>query len=260
MTPFEAYKNTSARARRFLTLYRGLVNTRERRIRADWRAAFNNLMHWPQDTAIERVDSVDAVIILRDGSSLVPEDFSASCLDDQLRAAIVYGVSALDRYMHQRVVDGIVAALKRSPRTRQQEEFMIPAVTAVQITEAIVRARREGEAVRPANEIRKKIQELLHARPIQSWREIDHAFRLLGISDMAGQVQGAMNVGTIEPIKNQLNAIVARRNLIVHEGDLVRHQRGGDVREQEIRPGWVEDSLTFLDSLIDRFEHVTRNS
>ena len=213
-------------------------------------------MHWPQVSEIERIDGVDAVIVLRDGAGLRPHDFTKDCMDDMLRAAVVYGVSALDRYVHERVVQGVVAALKRPDRTRQQEEFSIPAITAIQITEAVSRARRENRAVRPANEIRKKLQELLHQRPFQSWREIEYAFKLLGIRNLAGQLQQAMAVGDIGPTKAQLNQIVARRNSIVHEGDLVRHQRGGQLRAQEVRRVWVIQSLDFFDDFVQHLEAV----
>ena len=158
MTPLEAYEDTAFRARRMVKLHDGLINVRRRRIRRDWKDSFCRLMHWPNHTHIERVDSADAVLILRDGSQLTPHDFSTECLADLLRSALVYGVSALDRYVHEKVVRGIVSALKRTPQTKQQEEFSIPVSTAIKISEAVARARREGKAVRPANEVRKKFK------------------------------------------------------------------------------------------------------
>ncbi|WP_420426819.1 hypothetical protein [Algiphilus sp.] len=239
-----------------MKLHDGLINTRQRRIRQDWKASFCRLMHWPQGSNIDRVDSADAVLILRDGSGLEPDDFSSEALADMLRAAVVYGVSALDRYIHERVVQNIVAALKRTPRTKQQEDFSIPVTTAIQITEAMSRARRAGQNVRPANEVRKKVQELLHQRPFQSWREVEYAFKLLGITNLAGQLQGAMGLGDISPVRNQLNQIVARRNHIVHEGDIVRHQRGGNLRPRELQPAFVNQSLDFLDDFVGHLEQV----
>ena len=95
MTPIEAYNDTSERARNFLAYHDGLINIRSRRIRKDWKASFLKLMHWPATSAIERVDSKDAVIVLRDGASLTPDHFTQPWLDDQLRAALTFGVSAL---------------------------------------------------------------------------------------------------------------------------------------------------------------------
>ena len=65
----------------------------------------------------------------------------------------------------------------------------------------------------------------LHKRPFQSWREIEYAFCLLGITNLTGRLQSAYRVSNMKPIKRQLNNIAARRNSIVHEGDLVKHER-----------------------------------
>ena len=65
-----------------------------------------------------------------------------------------------------------------------------------------------------------------------------------------------MRVGDISPIKEQLNKIVARRNSIVHEGDIVKHQRGGQLRAKEIGPTFVVESLDFLDDLVRHLEAV----
>lgn len=73
-------------------------------MRADWKASFCTLMHWPKGASIDRVDSRHALVVLRDGSILKKEDFASEALDDLLRAALAMGISALDRYLHERVV------------------------------------------------------------------------------------------------------------------------------------------------------------
>jgi hypothetical protein len=256
MQPIEAYKDTSERARVFLAYHDGLINTRSRRIRKDWKASFLKLMHWPAASAIERIDSKDAVIVLRDGAALTPDHFTQPWLDDQLRAALTFGVSALDRYVHERVVKGIIPALKGTPLTRQQEEFSIPVSTAIQISEEAVAAQKMGLKIRPANIVRKKVQELLHKRPFQSYREIEYAFSLLGVKDLAKQLQAAYGVGDLKAFKSQLAGIAMRRNQIVHEGDLVRHERGGQVKWHEINRKYVADSLDFLDTFVGHLESV----
>lgn len=256
LNPLEAYRTTSERAQRMLRLHDGLINIRKKGIRSDWKTSFCKLMYWRQDCKIERVDSSDAIIILRQGAVLSPNDFTKDSLDDLLRGALVLGVSALDRYVHERVVKGIIAALKEVKLSKNQEEFKIPAVIAIRISEAVARAGREGKKVRPSNEVRKKIQDVLHQRPFQSWREVEYAFSLIGINGLSGIIQNEYKLDNIEPVKNQLNKIVARRNLIAHEGDLIRHKRGGNVRPNEIGPKFVRDSFTFLDDLVNKLETV----
>ncbi|WP_155636366.1 hypothetical protein [Burkholderia cepacia] len=257
MQPIDAYLDTAERARIFLEYHDGLMNIRARRIRSDWKANFLQLMHWPAGSQIERVDSQDAVIVLKDGATLTTDHFTQAWLDDQLRAALTFGVSALDRYIHERVIKGIVPALKNRPLLRQQEEFSIPVSTAIQISEEAVKAQRNGTNIRPANIVRKKIQELLHKRPFQSYREIDYAFCLLGIKNLTGQLQALYGVGDMKPIKDQLAHIAMRRNQIVHEGDLVVHERGGQVKWHAITRKYVVDSLDFLDKFVQHLEGVS---
>lgn len=256
MKPIDAYNDTANRARLFLEYHDGLMNTRSRAIRKDWKAAFLKLMHWPSTTNIQRVDSKDAIIILRSGADLTPDHFSQDWLGDQLRAALTFGVSALDRYVHERVVKGIVPALKKSPLTRQQEEFLIPVTTAIEISEQAVAALKSGENIRPANIVRKKVQELLHKRPFQSYKEIEYAFGLLGIKNLAQQLQTAYGTGDIKDIKKQIGHIAMRRNQIVHEGDLVVHERGGMIKWHNIDRRYVADSLDFLDIFVQHLESV----
>lgn len=256
MTPKDAYDHTAARARRLLRLHDGLVNVRKRRIRRDWKDAFCRVMHWPLESQIERVDSRDALLVLRQDSSLTADDFSADALDDLLRSALTFGVSALDRYVHERVVKGIISALRTPDLNRKQQELSLPAAMALQAAEAVRRAQREKRSVRPANEIRKRIQEALHLRPFQSMRQIEDAFELLGITGLKGRLQASYATGDFKPISTQLDAIVARRHRIVHEGDLVRHERGGQPRKNEISRKQVEDGLTFVDDFVLKLDAV----
>src|SRR5689334_14031645 len=99
-----------ARARCLLRLRGALLNKRKRKIRSDWKAGFCRLMRWKLAAPIQRVDTADAIIILRETATASLSDFSSEALDDLLRSALVIGVSALDRYAHERITKGIVKA------------------------------------------------------------------------------------------------------------------------------------------------------
>jgi hypothetical protein len=256
MTPRNAYQETAGRARALLRLHRALLNTRQRRIRKDWKLAFCRVMHWPRKSEIHRIDSADALIVLREKAQVALPDFTSAALDDVLRAALTLGVSALDRYAHERVTKMIVRALKIKRLSRRQEEFAIPAIVAVRLAARLHAGRKAGKMTRPANEIRKSLQEVLHRRPFQSWRDLEFAFDLIGINDLANQIQKAARLRDVKLIREELNRIVRRRNQIVHEGDLVRHERGGRVRRHPIERPFVERSLAFLDDLVDKLEGV----
>ncbi|MFH0801121.1 MAG: hypothetical protein V2A78_01855 [bacterium] len=256
MKPIDAYRDTIDRAKTFLLYYDGLANIRERRIRKDWKSSFLKFMHWPATNSIERIDGKDAIIILKNKASLTPNHFSSAFLEDMLRAALAFGMSALDRYIHERVIKGIIKALKSGSLTKQQEEFSIPVKTAIQISEEALRAHKTGKNIRTANIVRKKVQELLHKRPFQNWREIEYAFNLLGVTNLSGELQTAYRIPNIKLKKDKLNQIANRRNSIVHEGDLEKHERGGAAKMLPITKKYVKDSLEFLDELVSNLEKV----
>jgi len=256
MTPKDAFDNTISRATALLALHDGLVDIRRRGMRSDWKRSFCRLMHWPLGCSIARVDSVDAVIVLRDGASLTEAAFATAALDDLLRSSLVMAVSALDRYVHERICKEIVTAFKRPGLLREQQEFSVPLKLALTAIDSLRRAQRANRAVRPANEIRKAVQEMLHARPFQSWREIEYGFRLIGISKMGGSIQASLGLPDITPFKKQLETIVSRRHRIVHEGDLKRHQRGGRPQKNEITPATVRSAINFLNNFVSELDKL----
>ncbi len=258
MQPIDAFNDTHDRAARLLRCRDGLINTRKRSIRSDWKSSFCRLMRWPQSSVIERVDSSAAIVVLRQGGSLSPSEFSADALDDLLRAAVTFGVSAIDRYVHERIVKSFVTAFRAPKLTKNQADFQVPASLAIDIVNRVHSANRSSTTIRPANEIRKAVQEVLHKRPFQSWREIEYGFSLIGVKDIGKALRAVHSLSTSDTdlIKDRLNRIVARRNQIVHEGDIPRHQRGGQVYAQGIKPIWVAESLDFLKDFATKLEAV----
>jgi methylmalonyl-CoA mutase cobalamin-binding subunit len=214
-------------------------------------------MHWPNNLPIHRVDSKQALIVLRSGAQLSPVDFSRSALQDLSRSALALGVSAFDRYVHERVVKRIVRALRKKDLSRIQQDLVMPAVASLRVAQATVKARKASKPFRPANEIRKALQETLHRRPFQNWRELDYAFNLIGITNLETQLRARYGVNSLKPKHGQLNSIATRRNRITHEGDLVRHERGGKVRPNPIDPKIVREALDFLDTLVGHLEAVS---
>jgi hypothetical protein len=73
-------------------------------------------MHWPQGSDIDRINSHEALIVLRHGSELAAGDLTAEAVDDLLRSALALGVSALDRYVQERVVKQVIVSLRARNR------------------------------------------------------------------------------------------------------------------------------------------------
>ncbi len=260
MTPRDAFDDIMSRAQRLLALYDGLVDTRKRAIRRDWRQAFCRLMKWRVKGSIERVDGRDAIIVLKEGATLKRTDFAAEMLDDLLRSALTLAVSALDRYVHERVVRKIVPALRQSKQTTEQQQLEIPAHIAMEIADAVVQDRRvkSNRKFRPANIVRRRMQEVLHQRPFQSWRQIASAFALIGIGGIDGKIQASLREANLGAFKDELNAAIRQRNQIVHEGDLVRHERTGNacVRKHRIQPHAVRSGMDTIRKLVEELEKI----
>jgi hypothetical protein len=190
------------------------------------------------------------------GGNLTQPRRKLTVLKELLRSALMLGVSALDRYMYERIVKKIVGALKKGKLCKEQADFAIPAEVAIRVANRVVVARRKGQAVRPTNEIRIVIQDLLHKRTFQSWQELEEGFKLIGISGISGTLQDAYKVANIKPIKSQLNKIAQSRNRIVHEADLVKHKRGGKPRLNPRSVGEVREAIDFLNDLVAKLETV----
>jgi RiboL-PSP-HEPN len=217
------------------------------------KAAFDNI--------VERAASILALHGELAGGLAVPAAIIASqraiLHDDLLRSALVLAVAALDRYVHDRVTKGIAAAYRRGNLNREQEEFSIPVSLAFEIAARATKAQGDPKQSRHANLVRNEVQEILHKRPFQSWREIEVAFLLIGISGLAGHIQNAAHLGNMGPYKNQLNDIVRTRNLIVHEGHIRRHQRGGKSTLLEITSASVTEATDFLKGFVGHLEAAT---
>lgn len=67
-TALKAFEIAEGRASRSYFLAVGLTDQRQRSIRAEWVESFRGLMRWPSSHSIDRVDSKDVLIVLRDGT------------------------------------------------------------------------------------------------------------------------------------------------------------------------------------------------
>jgi hypothetical protein len=129
-----------------------------------------------------------------------------------LRAAVVFTVSALDTYFHDKVRYRVGKfSLENLPPALAQFEVPISQLTAWE------------EATRNGNTLRNWVTEYLATKPLQGRSAIGEALKLAGISSLWD---------TMEPDRTQkdlllkeLDALVKRRNQISHEGDRMTSRR-----------------------------------
>ncbi len=245
MTPKTGFDTALDRASHLIRLYELICDTRQRGVRADWAAAFKDVMHWPDGEAIVRVDGRDgqSILVFREEAGIDRNHFAHDYLSELLRSAVVASVSALDRLLHDLVV-------KYSWKLLTRKEKDIPkglknlTLTALDARKALEHLRKDSKA-RPGNLVKKAIQEKLHRDfTFQTPDSVLQAAKMLGIDDfwekVAAQMQG-------RPVKQdvieKLKEITLRRNQIVHEADLVRTNR----QQPSLRSLTLDDAKDWVD-------------
>jgi hypothetical protein len=251
MNAIDVFNHGKGRSEHLLKLAELLTNTRQRRIRTDWAKDFKGFMHWKQREQIDRVDGTGAILILRETSKISAKNFGEDYTSELLRAAHVTVVAALDRYCHQLIANKCIKCL--SSKSSKSAELRKIAIPIEDVHKAVKHAKKPK--TRPMNIVKASVQELLYKRTFQSPDEIAQGLSIVGVTGLWTSCSQQMGCGA-KDVTSRLNKIVSRRNKIVHEGDIVRHQRGGKVRHAEITPTQVANDVKWLDSLVNAIEAV----
>jgi RiboL-PSP-HEPN len=251
MKPATVFQNGRQGAEHMLKLAELLTNTRVRRMRADWAKNFKTLMYWRQREKIDRVDGTGAILILRESSNVTSKNFTDEYTSELLRAAHVTVVAALDRYCHELIVSRCIRSLGSGKAC--SAELRKIALPILDVHKAVMHARKPKS--RPLNLVRASLQEFLYKRTFQSPNEIAQGLQIIGVGNLWTECGTQMNC-TAHVITTRLDKIVTRRNKIVHEGDIIRHKRGGKVRYAKITPRQVADDVIWLGQLVAAIEAV----
>lgn len=165
--------------------------------------------------------------------------------DDILRAALVQAVSALDRYVHERVRAGMLAAARSEmPRTDKFAAFALPLSGAL----------RGSESNAPVDAwLGPLIVEQHSILTFQRADKVADAFRLVCSIEngLWPSVAGALGGADTKRTKEQLDLIVDRRNAIAHEDD-----SDGSGSRAPIDLPLVEASLQFLEDVVAAIDRI----
>lgn len=161
-------------------------------------------------------------------------------VDWVLRASIVFVVSAIDTYFHDKI---------RYRVGRYSLENLPPAMAGFQVP--IAELINWDKAKRKGNVLRNWVTEHYSVRPLQSQQAITEALKLADIHSLWD---------TIEPDKTAkkellatFNQLIKRRNEIAHEGDRQQSRRSG----KKLRPidrDQAADAIEFAEDLVNRIE------
>jgi hypothetical protein len=161
-------------------------------------------------------------------------------LDWLLRAAVVFAVSALDTYFHDKVKYK-VGHFSLNDLPPQLAGFQIP------IRELVT----WDEATRKGNVLRNWVTEHLSVRPLQSPTAIAEALKLAGYESLWDRIEP--NKSHKQTLLERFNSLIKRRNQISHEGDREQSRRSG----KKLRPiarDDVDTSIKFVQDLVGKVE------
>lgn len=249
MKPIDVFKHGRNRAEHLLKLAELLTNTRQRKMRNDWANDFKDFMHWKQKEQIDRIDGTGAILILRQSSQLTSKTFGNEYTSELLRAAHVTIVAALDRYCHELIASRFITMLKNTKSL--SAEFKKIALPIQDVHKAIIHAKQPKS--RPLILVRASVQEQLYHRTFQSSREIADGLSIIGVKRLWASCSNHLGC-TADEITKHLDKVASRRNKIVHEGDLVRHKKGGKLRQATITPKQVANEIRWIANVVDSIE------
>jgi hypothetical protein len=169
---------------------------------------------------------------------------------DMRRLSIVLAVAALDTYMHRLIVD---RAFTHPELPRPLARIDVP--FELLLAEADVRAeaaRSDPHQSRPRVAVKRILRDRLLRRTFQTYEDVGKALA------MAGRRRSWDTIGQrLEPplapddIHARLDAIIHRRNQIVHEGDYRGLERPRNSGRNPLRSVEAQSAVDFLADLID---------
>jgi len=241
-TALKTFEVAQDRAKYLVRLAAGLTDRRKRSARSDWANSFKQVMHWSQSTKVDRVDGKDALVVVWDSGNLSRDDFAAQRLHDLYRAALVMSVSAMDAYVHAKVLRYVITHSKSADASKALMNTKITVADFV----AGNRKKRRNTALRAA------LGRIMSFQSFQSPENVASALRKIGVQDFWNGVAGKLSKSS-EEIREELKDIVKRRNQIAHEGDLSQSKKARN-KPRPIWPKPVRDSLQFIEDLVHASE------
>lgn len=166
--------------------------------------------------------------------------------EDFRRMALAMGVAAIDTQMHW-LVRGVDL---RNPLSKELKNIPIHFEEMLSMAQNSVDSRRAGVTDRPTVRARNALNDALLRMTFQSARQVENALAMAGIKKGWNKLTTAMAPDTSQDIRDHLNRLSHRRNLIVHEGDLKRAIRPSTLQRADITRSYVRGELDWIRRLL----------
>jgi hypothetical protein len=258
ITPKDTFDFAVKRSEHFLTFYDIVHNSRQRNARSDWLSSFKQFMRWPQRENIVRIDGKDgeSILVLRESLGISRESLSHEYASELLRSSIVCSISALDRYMHDVVVDRSWALLSQAEKDIPNElkKIRLPVLATKKALEKL----KSNPTSRPGTLIKQEIQKVIHIDfTFQKKSDIDKGAKLLGVKDFWRKVSLEMpDNPSPGDVQNELSRIAKRRNQIVHESDLILKTSAKEISQREITQLEARSAVNWVSTFVGALNAV----
>jgi len=170
---------------------------------------------------------------------------------DLLRATIVFAVSALDTYFHDKILENVAVVIEKCGKTRSGlpgslSDILKPILTPEKAICLLYRKR-------PDMEFRKAIAAHISDRTYQDAGKIENGLKLIGITDIWEDLRIALHVRKKDQAKRYLQPYVKRRNQIVHEADLYKSYRSHH-KPRSISRKFTRQCVDDTDKFVEKLE------
>jgi hypothetical protein len=178
--------------------------------------------------------------------------------NDLRRMSLVMAVAAIDSYMHGIILRRIADVRRRTHLPSELRRLEIAFCDLAHLADTSIEARRQGHDTRPWVQVKAVLQARLLKETFQSYDQVARAFKIAGVEDGWSKIASELGEKEVK-IKDRLDALVHRRNQIVHEGDLKRASRPRRRQFNSTDPDEVREDVDWVGSLIEAMENVVNN-
>jgi hypothetical protein len=184
-----------------------------------------------------------------------PAQLPSATLADMRRQSVVMAVAALDTYMHRLIVERLYTHEKLPNGLARLDIGFEDLLAQADATGAAARATPHHP--RPRVAVKRLLRDRLLRETLQTYEAVARALSMAGRPKSWPSIGQKMSppLSTTE-LKESLNAIVTRRNQIVHEGDYERLEKPRTPRRNVMTTRQARSDIDFIAQVIDGIHAV----
>lgn len=245
------FSNSIQHSKHLFDLYVVLNNLKSKRLRDEWEDKFfeNKLAKWPKSKGLDRVFGDELMLIGSRIKILKIKTHKEIYEELLLRSALVFGMAAFDRLMHEIVLKDFSGFCKREI---MNDLAKLPISKSYQIAQ--IARRRTGKGGqrkrRPGNDFKREISEILFTKPFLGSAEIEKICKGAEIENIWKNYGKTLTpISSGEALKANWNKLYQRRNHIAHELDVERSLKPKSLKFKEISSSEVKSAFELIEGL-----------